>query len=224
MSKRRTRLAGILIPLGNRYLRAQGAWSEVLSCKDWIAWEHTLAVLLKREIRTTSDRRGLEFPAIAGFPLEQLLQANRPLSEKLEGISLAAEALRRLHVMFVSTPELDCWLLSHGDATCRNVIVNLESSSADWIDFDIRHRPQISNGNRHADDLRVLIWSCAALLEVAHYGGCVGAAFEGYSDREVISDCRQLCLNSKQPTVFQLGQASITGTNFAHLRQTIAGH
>lgn len=221
LRKRRTRIAEILIPLGNLYLFVQGAMSEVLSCENWIAWELAIAAQFGRNTRTTKDRTGLEFEAIPGISLEQLLRSHRPLNEKLRGICLSAAALRDLHRVTISAIDATNWPLSHGDATCRNVVVDLATETASWIDFDMRHRPQFSWATRRADDLRALLWSSAACLDVARYSDCVCAAFEGYSDVTVVRDVQAIAGNLTLPTVFQLGQSALLAEDFFCLNEII---
>lgn len=224
LCKRRGSLSEILIPPGNLYLRLQGALSEMLPLKSWMTWEQAVAAQLKREIRPTADRRGLEFPRLPGTSLEEILRAGQSESEKLQATFLAAAGLRNLHQVTLSAFGTSDWPLSHGDATCRNVILDQETSTAQWIDFDMRHRSHLSPAIRHADDLRALIWSSAARLEASTYHACIAAACAGYGDRDTSREMGRLIDKRVCPTVFQLGQAEISAADFAKLRHAIRKH
>jgi len=210
-----------MIPAGNVYLRVQGALSEVLSRQEWMNWESLIARHLNRQIQITEDRMGLEFPVIVGETLEDFLRIDQPPEAKRYGIFLVAEALRKLHRIEVSQPEIADWWLSHGDATSRNVIVNLETNTADWIDFDMRHRKNLSSVIRRADDLRTLLWSSACCLDPVHYPDCARTVFEGYADREIIEAVQQMTRDRMSRSVFQLSQAPLSAMNHAYLCQVI---
>ena len=223
--KRRTTWAEILIPPGNWYLRAQGAFSEVLPLRKWVAWEIEVASRLGRKTRILDDQQGLEMPLIPGQSLDELLQANLPLTEKLHAVFLSAAALRKLHQIampaFNDNDKDSTWPLSHGDATCRNVIVDAASGTAGWIDFDMRHRPGLSPLTRQADDLRALLWSSAARLDASAHRNCVAAAIDGYAAPEVTREVQRLMNGLLCPTVFQLAQASLAPAEFVGLCEAV---
>lgn len=221
LCKRRTRFAELLVRLGNLYLVAQGALSEVLVLKEWIAWELQIAESLQRDIGVAADQRGLEFPVITGCSLEELLRSNQPLAEKLRGVTLGATALRSLHERSICTFGDASWSLSHGDATCRNVVVNLATNTAHWIDFDMRHRRGLSPVTRQADDLRALLWSSAAWLTSARSPDCVAALAAGYPDTHIWAEVQRMMGHPTCPSVFQLSQAALSVEDLAGLRTAV---
>ena len=219
--KQRTRWAQFLIPPGNLYLRVQGALSEVLARQDWIAWEAAIATQLKRDVRILEDHSGLEIPDLSGACLQDLLRAAGSVEDKLRGIYLSACALQQFHRICVTNGRFTNWPLSHGDATARNVIVDLETNTANWIDFDMRHRPGLAPVTRRADDLRTLMWSSANWLDQSECRDVICAASEGYADAEVVRELQGLTRRWTCPTVFQLAQSPMSITNFADFRATL---
>ncbi len=211
-----------MIPLGNLYLRLQGAMSEVLSSPRWIEWESAIAGLSGNSIRLCDDRAALELPIIEGLSLEEVLRSDVSLQIKLQAISQAAEGLRNLHRRRITACGVSDWPLSHGDATCRNVIVNHDAHVATWIDFDTRHRARLIAVTRHADDLRTLVCSCARWLDQASYPVLIEAACVGYCDADVIAEMQRLFRGWRYPNVFQLAQAPLEVQEFLHLRELVS--
>lgn len=220
--KRRYRRARILVPLGNMYLRLQGAMSEVLPSQIWIEWESTIGGPTGSSIRASDDRAALELPFIEGVSLEDVLRSDASLQIKLQSISRAAKALRNLHRRRITACGVSDWPLSHGDATCRNVIVNDEANVTTWIDFDTRHRVHLIAVCRQADDLRTLVCSCACWLDRANYPALIEAACVGYCDDEVITEMQRLFRGWRCPNVFQLAQAPLNVQKFLHLRKLVS--
>ena len=220
--KRRYRRARILIPLGNLYLRLQGAMSEVLPSHQWIEWESAIAGLSGNRIRACDNRAALELPIIEGVSLEEVLRSDVSLQIKLQAISWAAESLRNLHRRRITACGVSDWSLSHGDATCRNVIVDHDANVATWIDFDTRHRVHLIAVTRQADDLRTLVCSCARWLDQANYPVLIKAACVGYRDADVIKEMQRLFRDWRCPNVFQLAQAPLNVDEFLHLRKLVS--
>jgi tRNA A-37 threonylcarbamoyl transferase component Bud32 len=222
LRKRRTLFAESLLPLGNVYLRMQGAPAEALSCRQWIEWEATIAEQLGRGLRRTSDSWGIEIPVIPGSDLEQLLRSNCTAAEKFRRLSAVSLALKQLHQVTLSQSPFADAQLSHGDATCRNVILDATGRTATWIDFDTRHRRHLPQLFRHADDLRALICSAAACLNPSDYEQCVDAVCTGYDDHSV---CTALLSHLKSvaiPSVFSLAQAALSYDEFSLLRDAFS--
>lgn len=220
--KRRLPRARILIPLGNLYLRLQGATSEILSTQLWIEWESAIGSLSGRGIRACDDRAGLKLPMIAGVSLEEVLRSHRSLQSKLQSISRAAEGLRTFHCWLITSSGVSEWPLSHGDATCRNVMIDESAGRATWIDFDMRHRVSLPQLFRQADDLRTLIGSCACWLDRSNYPALVDVVCEGYAVADVIDEMQRLVRDWRYPNVFQLAQAPLQIDKFLQLRALIS--
>src|SRR5690349_16581331 len=92
-----------------------------------------------------------------------VLQDRNQSSGLVAALCLASTALRELHGQSMDVAGSD-WQLSHGDATCHNVLIDNEHHVAHWIDFDIRHRLGLPKLERHADDLRALIFSSCSMV------------------------------------------------------------
>jgi hypothetical protein len=217
LCKRRMWWAAGLLWLGNAYLRTQGVAARVLPLADWLEWERNVAHVLGREARISADGAGLETPFFAGVTLGQILRADLPWHDKLSALRKAAGALRQLHSKLIHRSGGESWALSHGDATCHNVVVSLSTASAAWIDFDMRHDWRHPVVERHADDLRALLFSSAACLPPALHARCVQQMLGGYGEPQVAGQlCRSL-EQSRCPTVFQLAQAPVSYADYRRL-------
>ena len=208
--KRRTRLAGALRRLGNAYLYAQGMAVRMLPLAEWLCWERRVAQVLEREARISPDETALETPFIPGNTLAEILGGNLTWEEKLAAARTAAGALRLLHCKEINCADGQAWELSHGDATCHNVIVDLPALSAEWIDFDMRHKLSCPAAERHADDLRALLFSSAACLPSALHATSVEQTLAGYGEPRVVCQLRKSLEEPRCPTVFQLAQGPMS--------------
>jgi hypothetical protein len=215
------RWASVLLPLGNAYLRSQGVAAEMLSLRGWLQWEQDVARFLGRTARISVDGSGLEFPFTAGDSLSNVLRDDLPLQDKLSALQMAAGALRQLHARSVQQSDAEPWPLSHGDATCHNVIVNLSTAAVEWIDFDMRHWRSVPADERRADDLRALLFSAAACLSPADYAKCVEQVLTGYGGPRTVSALRQSLDRQRCPTVFQLAQAPMSYADYFQLRRLL---
>jgi tRNA A-37 threonylcarbamoyl transferase component Bud32 len=210
-----------LIAAGNGLMRIQGGLSECLRCREWIEWEISIAHLLDRDVRPLHHGMGITLPIIPGVSLAELLKSAASLDQKQHGIQLAGRALRDFHQQTVTACGIVDWRLSHGDATCENVIIWGNDNRAAWIDFDMRHRIHVATLDRQADDLRALIWSSAAMLESTDFPDVVEFSCQGYSDPKVIGRMREMTHQTRRPTLFQLAQAPLRRVDFERLRSTI---
>jgi tRNA A-37 threonylcarbamoyl transferase component Bud32 len=208
----------ILIAAGNQYLRIQGALSECLRCHEWIDREVAIGQILGRDVQPLPKRRGVALPFIEGETLASLLKSSVSWEQKRQGLFLAGQVLADLHHRKLTACGIEKWPLSHGDATSNNVIVDRREGRANWIDFDMRHQTELPALARQADDLRALIWSSAALVEKSAYEETIASVCDGYADMEVIDEMRNLTRRTRLPSVFQLAQAPLSITEFAHLR------
>lgn len=219
--KRRIRLAGILVPLGNLYLRLQGAMSEILSTQQWVEWEITVADCYSNKRQVSVDRAGVILPVINGISLDEVVRADVPMKTRLQSIFLAARALKELHGWRLSACGVTDWPFSHGDATWRNVIVDHDANTATWIDFDLRHRIHLDGLFRRADDLRTFMSSCACGFEKHDYPNVIEAACNGYQEHEVIAEIQRLFRECLAPNLFQLAQAPLDVEEYLHLRELV---
>lgn len=211
-----------VLPLGNLYLRLQGAPSEVLSARRWLKREAVVAATLGRDVQTWPGLRALDMRLIPGVCLREILLGTSSPDAKLEALRLAAAALRQLHAVSVREADGHRLALSHGDATCNNVIVDQGACSAAWIDFDTRHRTDLSTQNRCADDVRALLFSSAASLPERADSDCTESVFAGYGDEAVVQQVRQCLIRECFPAVFHLAQARLSFARYHKLRRLVA--
>lgn len=151
----------------------------------------------------------------------QILRSNLPVQEKLSAFAMAAGALRQLHSGSVQRANADHWCLSHGDATCDNVIVNRTTSSVAWIDFDMRHEWRVPAETRHADDLRALVFSSAACLPPDLYPKCAEQVVAVYDESQVLRTLRRRIERQASPNVFHLAQGPLSYADYAQLRECL---
>ena len=140
--------------------------------------------------------RGIAVPLLPGESLNCVLsRTDVSLKRKLNCIALALCALLLLHKRPAVWPDGQTRRLSHGDATAENVYVDDLQQCACWFDFDMRHRPDIPEVQRHADDLRALIFSSAVHLAADQYAQLAahcspGSQISGPARRIPIQTCR----------------------------------
>ena len=94
-----------------------------------------------------------------------LLEARFNLQKKKEMVRIATESLKKFHESEIDIDGTGrCWL-SHGDASITNVLYDPETKLAIWFDFDLRHDFRCDANQRHADDLRSLLFSAVHLFD-----------------------------------------------------------
>jgi hypothetical protein len=219
--KRRKRSARYVLPLGNAYLACQGATARVLPLGDWMSWELAVAQVLGRATNVAADGAGLVIPSATGKSLGTILREDGLLVDKLSALKSAASALRELHTKSMHRTDAPRWPLSHGDATCDNTIVNATADRAEWIDFDMRHEWSLGPDERHADDLRALVFSAAASLPASLHGACVESLLDGYGEPGIVRKLGQLLEAQGCPNVFQLAQGAVSYTDYCELRRLL---
>jgi hypothetical protein len=210
-----------LVRLANRVLRWEGVNVEFLPAQHWVPWELAVAAAVGRTVRPVPGQAALELRFESGRPLSQILDAELPLDRKLNAVHLAAQALRKLHTISLRNEQAAKYPLSHGDATCQNVIIDLPESSATWIDFDMRHRGAVATGDRHADDLLTLLRSTACHLPASTYEECTRSLFAGYGDLPILLSVQERFSADRCPSIFHLAQAPLRRTAYLHLRRVI---
>lgn len=212
-----------MIPLGNLFLRLERARFEVLSDSTWLSWESTIAERLGHDVRISPVRTGaaLDIRMVPGLTLAQILQGALPLDEKLRALSLAAQALRGLHSVTVPGMSGESWNVSHGDATCHNVIVDLPHNASTWIDFDTRHLIHFDASERFADDLRTLLFSSAACLPEVHDEQAVRHVFGSYDDTGIVRTMQRRLSAQRCPSTAELAQAPLNFADYSALREMV---
>ena len=152
------------VKFGNLCFRFRTPRLQVLPKRQWIEWE----CLLNPSSRIEKDLWGnqLLLKMLPGQPLESIFAAKLKSSASnieaaLDLIGIAAGSLKEFHQRTVNVDGQDV-LLSHGDASVANVMIDQTLGSGIWFDFDLQHDLAESALTRQADDLRALLFTSAA--------------------------------------------------------------
>jgi hypothetical protein len=202
--KTRRWFSSLLLPLGNWLLRYDRCLSEVLNEREWLDWERRVWAVVE-EIPTPGSLAEYG-PNLA----DTLSSTEHSIEQKMQAIGLALVSLSRLQQRTIEWPDGRQRPLSHGDATCKNVCVDLPNQTATWIDFDIRHHPTVAPLNRFSDDFRALVFSSACHIDDAHYPELSRLLWETMTPE--LSDSFQDSLNHAwtHTTLFHLAQAPLS--------------
>lgn len=216
--KTRSRLATLVVPVGNWYLRVIRADSVVLPTAEWQNWERTVMDAVIRP-------KGIAVPMLPGESLDRALsRADVTMDRKLNCIALALRALLRLHERPVVWTDGQTRRLSHGDATADNVCVDDLRQNACWFDFDMRHRPGIPEIHRHADDLRSLIFSSAVHLAADQYDQLAQVFVTEVRSPDLLAEFRfNLAGIRRHPNTLHLAQAPLTCDQHLELCDQLQG-
>jgi hypothetical protein len=211
-----------LIPPGNWYLRWLSAGVHILPTKHWLDWESQMHAELSGLNVRRAGRRRLLLPRIAGERLAAILSSPvLDLSHKDRAIRLATAALVQAHQHCVLWPDGVSRPFSHGDATARNVLCDVASGRATWIDFETLHDPSRTVAWRQADDLRALIWSAAETTDADAYDVLCAAILNCVSDTEVLSELAHVA-GCTRPNVYHLAQGSLSTAQHLRLCSVLA--
>lgn len=228
--KRRRFFAHVMIPPGNLFLKFIGSPICVLPTTEWLQWEQSIDEAMRQNmlIPPSTDvgvvSRVLICRRLPGATLRQvLIDDNYSLEQKLDAIRWSLVALTGLHRIVADWGHELRQLISHGDATVNNVIIDVDHKTACWIDFDTRHRPGVSETNRFADDLRTLIYSAAVHLPVSDYPELARILMVTQIDDATIGSFRQKRNHEWiHLTSAQLAQAPLTWLSAVELRAALA--
>ena len=210
--KHRSRLAKLLIPPGNLYLRMMGADSFVLSTAEWHHWETVMST-------ATIECGNVVTRLHAGKTLDQILRDDSVTAdEKQAAVRLALREILALHSREARWSDGEVRPLSHGDATAKNVCVDLKNQSAVWFDFDMIHRKELSAVDRHADDLRALFFSSATCLPQSSLSLLAELCSEKVASPELLHALHRLLNVWRRPSTFQLAQAPLSYAAYHDLR------
>ncbi len=208
--------ASLLIPVGNLYLRGSDCLSEVLAETTWRDWEFTLV----QAGICANPNEGLP---VHGTTLHEALKSRTySLPQKLQYVQSALTSLARLHQHEILWDDRQLRRFSHGDATSRNVCIDSQSGTAVWIDFDTRHRREVSAMERASDDFRALIFSSATAMDDVHFDQLAESCFRTLKSLTDIRDfLARLSWNYACASIFQLAQAPLSYRRFHGLRTAL---
>ncbi len=215
--KKRRLFAGWLIPPGNAFLKITGSHVIALSTIRWLEWERAIELSTDRNVvllslsDLSSGRNELCCRHLPGTSLRQILgDPDIPLAQKYESIRWSLATLQTLHRQVADWGAGVHQSISHGDATASNVVIDRDNQSACWIDFDIRHRPDISSLNRQTDDLFSLILTSSACLPRSCFRDLAELFVSAVPDPELLGHFHiRLADEWTTLTIFQLAQAPL---------------
>jgi hypothetical protein len=173
----------------------------VLPARDWQERERRVYRALDR-LPVRLDGRGLVLPRLPGEMLAAVLESpGLDESDRMQAIRLATLALADLHRLG----------FTHADAMAENVMVDLEAGSAHWFDFETVHDAKRSSAWQRADDLRALMFSCAARMVRGRRPMIVRLILDTYGDgaveRELAASVTSAC---RRVLAFHLSQAVVS--------------
>jgi hypothetical protein len=181
----------MLVLMANSYAKATHLPMRMLSEQHWLVYEKRAYEELLDWGRPFHEGKRLFLPEAQGELLSNVL-AGSALGEKQAALELATRELARLHHCQIQHPfEGSFEPFSHADATCDNVLVDLESGRATWLDFETIHPVGIPGQFRQADDLRILLCGLAAILPAKELPGMVHAALAVYNDESVLAALKE---------------------------------
>jgi hypothetical protein len=113
---------------------------------------------------------------------------------------------------------------THGDAMADNVLVDLETGTAHWFDFETAHDSDRPMTWRRADDVRALAATCLARTALKEYAGTLDVISRGYADDDVI---RALAASFtsvwRRSLTFHLAQAPMPVRSFREIGRLLRG-
>jgi hypothetical protein len=185
--RRRTGGMAWLIKLANLVHRRTNTSVFILETGAWQVWEMQAHLQLNR-LAVAPRGRGLLVPTLSGSPLAELLSTpSLGPEDKLRALKLAVTALREAHQERIQTAQCPDQPFTHGDATCSNVLVALETAQAAWIDFETRHDGTSGLTFRRADDLRALLMSALEWLGPEAFPAVWQLTVRAYPEPAVLS-------------------------------------
>jgi hypothetical protein len=163
-----------VVRAGNVHLKSLEARVRICESAEWMIWEPRAYEIFFGYRARPCGKSGLLLPELPGRPLACILGSqDHSAQAKLRALDLAIGALRALHQRQIAWPDGRERSFSHGDATVKNVLVDLDAGTACWIDFETLHDPEAPSPWRQADDLRALLYSAAGHLQrTAFYEAC----------------------------------------------------
>ena len=211
--KRRRWYAPLLVAMGIPLVKLLNTGVKVLPWREWVNLEQTRYRDLYGSAILTERDGTLVLPYLNGRTLADLLEdqgVDHTLKEK--GIALATIALVDLHSRRIT----------HADAMAENVLIDVETNTARWFDFETVHDTSRSVMWRRADDVRALIATCVIRTGPEDLDATVRIIVEAYADRDVIELVRESFSSpSRRSLPFHLGQASLSRQQFRQIERAL---
>jgi len=182
--KRRRWTARPIMACANRFFRLAG--NPVQAIEDfsmWQRWEVDCFLRLHGE-RFRAFAEGDRAVAAEELPGESLSRHLNQGTLTPRMLEAAARELGRAHAdtdVFFRGP----W--SHGDPHSGNFIYESETDRARLIDFEVTHHPHLPAGERHADDLLVLLQDLCGRIPAEQWLPCAQAFLRGYARPEIVA-------------------------------------
>ena len=176
VKKSRSFYAPLLVGLGNVLVKLLDAGVRVLPKQDWVRRERSVYRRVHgASIRLDPDGM-LVLPRLPGVTLAALLEdPSVGESYREKAIELAVVALADLHEMG----------FTHADAMAENILIDLESGTAHWFDFETVHDTSRSFEWRRADDVRALLVTCLARTVPERLAATLRSVLRAYPDERV---------------------------------------
>lgn len=211
--KHRLFYAPLLVWLGNPLMKILNTGVRILPQRDWEERERRVYQSLRgASIRIDADGT-LVLPCLAGKTLAALLEdpeLKEPARKK--AIELAIRALAELHRLG----------FTHGDAMAENVLVDLESGVAHWLDFETVHDSRRPLAWRRADDVRALLVTCLLRTVPEKLAETLRLILDVYADEEVTRVLTTSFTSIlRRPLAFHLGQAGLSFRSFREIARLL---
>ena len=187
--KRRTWTARPIMACANRFFGVAG--NPVVALTDraaWRDWEVECFLRLHGE-RYQAFTHGAGAVAAEELPGRNLSQHLHDGTLTHSMLAAAARELRRAHQQ-ESAAFLD-GIWSHGDPHAGNFVYEEATDRARLIDFEVMHHRTMHAGERHADDLLVLLQDLAGRVSSDQWLPAALAFLGAYERPEIIARLRQ---------------------------------
>ncbi len=185
--KRRTWFSRWLVPVANGFFWLAGNPVEVFATNaEWQRNETRIFLLLNGENRRVGalHTNAVYSEVLPGSDLVRLLKDNNLTPEVMQSVGKAFHQMHR--TLHPATGEL----FSHGDPHLGNVLYDNVSQSVNWVDFETIHRTGLCAGERHADDLLVLLLDLVGRASEEQWHSLSPAFLEAYYEPDVLAELK----------------------------------
>ena len=203
--KRRLFYAPLLVWLGGPLVTILDTGVRVLGQREWEERERRMYWLLHGASVRIEEDGTLVLPCLSGETLATLLEdptLQDPVRDRI--IAQAAAALAELHRLG----------FSHGDAMAENVLVDRDSETARWFDFETLHASSRPAAWRRADDWRSLAATCLLRIAPERHAEVLRTILDACGDEEAIRFVAESFTVLRRPLAFHLAQARLSLRSF----------